>query len=116
MATKKETWWIAGGAVAALVVLYLLMKAPASATQTTDNGPTPGSDSMPYYLTFNTAPPGASNYGAPYYGPISFNSGCGCDQGINNVTPQQVAQNTGNNYAFTSAVIPGYLANAIEME
>lgn len=121
--TQKENIYIALVIVGLLFVLWLLHKhvtgsgggAAGETAGTTD----PTSDQAPYYLTFNQPSPGATNLGAPYYGPISINNGCGCDQSGNNITAAQVAAQTGNNYDLTGAasnLIPGYITTALQIE
>lgn len=116
--TQKESLAVAGILVGLLLLFWLLHRGTNNGGASGDTaGTTDGtSDQAPYYLTFNQPSPGQSNYGAPYFGPITFNTGCGCDQNGNNVTPQQIAANTGTNQALDSAIIPGYITNLLQLE
>lgn len=119
--TQKENVYVALVVVALLVILWFLHRSTTgtASTGTTAGTTDPTSDNAPYYLTFNQPSPGATNLGAPYYGPISFNNGCGCDPNGNNVTAAQVAATTGNNYALTGAtesLIPGYITDQLMIE
>lgn len=113
---NKHTLIVIGSLGAGLLILWWLLKgaAPAAGEPAASND-----NQAPYYLTSNIPQPGSNVFGAPYYGPISFNSGCGCDSGQNNTTPQIVGSNTPSNAAYDSALYDptySYLLGVIKAE
>lgn len=112
----KHTLIVIGSLGAGLLVLWWLLKG-----NTTVAGEPAASNTgqSPYYLTTNIPQPGSNVFGAPYYGPISFNTGCGCDGGQNNTTSQINGSNTPDNAALGAAQYDpsyAYLMSVIKAE